>query len=165
MLRPAARGSRIPKRLRVEVFMPTNIDRPNEFPEGGEGGGGGVFRPRPGINEFPLFETQISSVVLQEVLRLRERVHGLENRLLLGGVGSRGGSIEAFAARYNPAEFPEGDGGDGGGGIIHRGPGIQELPAGPYWENFAQEVSLLRQQMVGLSSAVQALTQQMAKNG
>jgi hypothetical protein len=129
---------------------------PNEFPEGGEGGG--IYRPRPfpEIAELPPFEQrQLGAVILQEVLRLRDRLNALENQFLFGAVA--GGQMRTAFMRYNPAEFPEGEG--GGGGTVYRPPGVQEFPAGPPWEIFARELAQLREQIVELSGTVQQLRQ------
>jgi hypothetical protein len=137
--------------------------RPNEFPEGSDSGGGGrVFRPRPNPGEIPWERRALQSVIMQEVLQLRDRVHGLESRLLITRYG--GGGASSF---YNPAEYPEG--GEGGGEIVE----IADIP-GEIIEiaelqrvNVASEVTALRQQFASfeqrMTGQIEELKQQIGK--
>jgi hypothetical protein len=131
---------------------------PNELPEGGEGGGG-VFRPRPGINELPQFLTSTSiagqGMLLQEILNLRGRLHQLENAHIIQGATGR-----SFAgAALNPAELPEGGEGGGGfgGGVFGEFPGEfpGELPA----DRFAALESQMSQLTVAVSQLVAQVNQ------
>jgi hypothetical protein len=62
---------------------------PNELPEGGEGGGGVIPRPRGEINELPIDFTRF----LQEVSQLSTRLTQLETRLTA--------DIQVLAQRIN----------------------------------------------------------------
>lgn len=109
--------------------MASNFPKPAELPEGGEGGGSGRIRLRPGgvggPNEIPPIELSSSfRNLLHEVFSLRNRVHALESDMLASRLG--GGFARAVGG---PNELPEGGEG-GGGGIIVRPPKeIAELPA------------------------------------
>jgi len=131
---------------------------PAEAQEGGSGtfkfpGGGGIGGPA----ELPPFDfTKISiAQLVNEIFRLRNRVHILESNMLAARfrVGSSffGGGIGG------PNELPEGEGGGGGGGSIPF-PGeiheIAELPSSRFVAQlsglvarFAQFEKLVTQQL------------------
>jgi hypothetical protein len=131
---------------------------PNELPEGGEGGGG-AFRPRPGINELPQFLTAKSvagqGVLLQEILNLRGRLHQLENAHIIQSATGR----TLAGAAFNPAELPEGgEGGGGFGGIFGEFPG--EFPAElPVADRFAALESQISQLTAAVSEMVAQVKQ------
>ena len=126
---------------------------PNELPEGGEGGGGGFRGPR---GEFPAelpVSQRLSQVALvQEVLRVRTRLHQIENAALVRSV------LGVAATVPDPAELPEGGEGGGGfgGGIVGEFPGEFpfELPVGP------DRLATLEQQISQLTEAVSQLSVQ-----
>ncbi len=127
---------------------------PNELPEGGEGGGSGTIRFPKG--EFPQ-ELPVASPItsqaalLQEVLRVRGRLHQMENAQLIQSVVGR----SAAAAVFHPAELPEGGEG-GGGGFIGEFPGEfpAELPVD------LNRFAVLENQVAQLTAAITQLSEQ-----
>jgi hypothetical protein len=96
-------------------------EHPAELPAEGEGGGGRIDWTRVhggigGPNELPPPDWARISVsqLVNEIFRLRDRVHYLESGMLavkMRGVGGFfGGGVGG------PNELPEGEGGSGGGG-------------------------------------------------
>lgn len=113
-------------------------EHPAEMPAEGEGGSGRVdwSKLRGGIgggiggpNELPNPDLRFSAAQLvNEVFRLRNRVHVLESNMLAAKM--RRGSF--FGGGIGgPNELPEGEGGGGGGEIheIHEINEIAEMPA------------------------------------
>jgi hypothetical protein len=111
-------------------------EHPAEIPAEGEGGSGRIdlSRIRGGIggpHEIPpdVFRVSVSQLV-NEVFRLRNRMHALESNMLAARIGARFGGVVG-----GPQELPaEGEGGGGifggGGGVIpHEIHEIAELPA------------------------------------
>jgi hypothetical protein len=101
------------------------INHPAELPEGGEGGGSGHIRFRPGVggpNELPPFVTAglSSRYLIAEILNLRNRVHTLETNAVVMRLSG--------ASSFLPNELPEGGEGGGGTGIFHPPKEIAELP-------------------------------------
>jgi len=137
-------------------------EHPAELPAESEGGGGRIdwSRIRGGIggpNELPPPDwVRISvSQLVNEVFRLRNRVHALESNILAtrmraGAAGLFGGVIGG------PNELPAGEGGGGGGGVgpIHEIHEIAELPI----NRFVAELSTL---LTRFSSFEKQVTQQL----
>jgi hypothetical protein len=102
---------------------------PNELPEGGEGGGGFEVPRGEFPAELPVSQRVSQVALLQEVIRVRTRLHQIENAALVRSV--LGGAATTVP---DPAELPEGGEGGGGfgGGIVGEFPGEQpfELPVG-----------------------------------
>lgn len=113
--------------------MPEN---PAELPA--ETQGGGTFRPPLGSgiggpNELPPPDSRISVThLVNEIFRLRNRVHTLEGHILVAKIRGSGSSFFGGVIG-GPNELPEGEGSSGGGipfpGEIHE---IAELPIGPF---------------------------------
>jgi len=126
---------------------------PNELPEGGEGGGGGgIHGPR---GEFPAelpVSDRVSQVALvQELIRVRTRVHQIENAALVRSV------LGTAVTMPDPAELPEGgEGGGFGGGIVGEFP--RELPF--ELPVATDRLATLEQQISQLTAAVSQLTVQ-----
>jgi hypothetical protein len=123
-------------------------EHPAEIPAESEGGSGRIdwSRLRGGIggpNELPPPDWVRFSVsqLVNEVFRLRNRVHALESNILAA-------KMNATTARFfgggigGPQELPEGEGGGGGGGGIVFPPEIHELPELPI-SRFVAELSSL----------------------
>ena len=118
-------------------------EHPAEIPAESEGGSGRIdwSRLRGGIggpNELPppdWVRVSVSQLV-NEVFRLRNRVHSLESNILAARMNSR-----FFGVVGGPQELPEGEGGGGGGGgvIPHEIHEINELPI----SRFVAELSSL----------------------
>lgn len=109
-------------------------EHPAEIPAESEGGSGRIdwSRLRGGIggpNELPPPDwVRISvSQLVNEVFRLRNRVHALESNILAARMNA---SARFFGVVGGPQELPEGEGGGGGGGgvIPHEIHEINELP-------------------------------------
>ena len=110
-------------------------EHPAEIPAESEGGGGRIdwSRLRGGIggpNELPPPDWVGISVsqLVNEVFRLRNRVHTLESNILAARMNAT--SARFFGGIGGPQELPEGEGGGGGGGgvIPHEIHEIAELP-------------------------------------
>lgn len=103
-------------------------EHPAELPAEGEGGGGRIdwSKVRGGIggpNEIPIPDFRVSiSQLVNEVFRLRNRIHTLESNILATRL--RAGSASFLGG---PNEMPEGEGGGGSGGGIHELHEIHEI--------------------------------------
>jgi hypothetical protein len=121
--------------LKRRNAMPEN---PAEMPAEGEGGSGTIdwSKLRGGIggpNEIPIPDFRISaSQLVNEVFRLRNRVHVLESGMLAARMRA-GSAASFFGGIGGPNELPEGEGG-GGGEIheLHEIHEIAEMPIGPF---------------------------------
>ena len=145
--------------------MPEN---PAELPEG-EGGGGGRIdwsRIRGGIggpNELPPPDLFRASQLVNEIFRLRDRVHALESSMLASRFGA-----SSFVARLGgiggPNELPEGEGGGGGGGRIPF-PGeiheIAELPISRFGAELSSLVARFTQFEKTITQQFGAITQRL----
>ena len=125
---------------------------PNELPEGGEGGGGFEVPRGEFPAELPVSQRVSQVALLQEVIRVRTRLHQIENAALVRSV--LGGAVTRVP---DPAELPEG-GGEGGssGGIIGEFP--QEMP----WELpvNTDRLATIEQQIGQLTQAISQLSVQ-----
>jgi hypothetical protein len=126
-------------------------EHPAELPEGSGAGSGGRIdwsRIRGGIggpNELPPPDWVRGSLsqLVNEVFRLRDRVHSLESSMLAGRM--RVGNAAFGGVIGSPPEMPvpEGEGGGGGwGGRVPIPPEIQEINEMPI-SRFAAEFSAL----------------------
>jgi hypothetical protein len=105
------------------------MGHPNELPEGGEGGGGGVHvNPGEFPQELPVDSHLHESIsqLLREVLVLKQRINVLESNHLTTAITTRAGIRGTGIG--GPNELPEGGEGGGGFGGIHPGEFPQELP-------------------------------------
>lgn len=129
-------------------------EQPNELPEGGEGGGGGIRFPKGEFpQELPVAQRINQAALLQEVLNVRGRLHQLENAQLIQSVT---GQTTLPQAIFHPQELPEGGEGGGGGIIVHPGEFPAELPV-------AERFTALERQVATLADVVGKLTQQLGK--
>jgi hypothetical protein len=147
-------------------------EHPAEIPAEGEGGSGRIdwTRFRGGIggpNELPPFEATRVSLLINEIFRLRDRVHALESNILATKMSASGAAISRFASIGGPNELPEGEGGGSGGGRIPF-PGeiheIAELPIsrivvelGSLVARFAQFEKTVVQQLGAITQRLDAL--------
>jgi hypothetical protein len=145
-------------------------EHPAEIPAESEGGGGRIdwSRLRGGIggpNELPPPDwVRISvSQLVNEVFRLRNRVHTLESSILAA-------KMNATAARFfgggigGPQELPEGEGGGsgGGGGVIpHEIHEIAELPISRFVAEFSSLVTRFSAFEKNVSQQLAAITQRL----
>ena len=85
---------------------------PAELPEGGDPGPGRPpwwwwFRPQPDPAELPAVDTGPSPIVLDELVKLRNRVHALETEVMtFKFAGLAGSQASASAARGRPTGVP-----------------------------------------------------------
>jgi hypothetical protein len=124
---------------------------PNELPEGGEGGGGGIlgwWPGRPIPSELPpdyFSRDRLSTALVSEILRVRNRLHQIENRNLVASILGRRSSV---IGGPNELPIPEGgEGGEGGIGPVFPGENPAELPIID---------QLARQQMTQLATRIGA---------
>ena len=122
-------------------------EHPAEIPAEGEGGSGRIRLPRRpggvgGPNELPPFVSISVSQLVNEVFRLRDRVHALESQALASRIGA--GNAAAFGVG-GPQELPEGEGGGGGVVPIHEIHEINELPASRFVTEFNNLVARVTQ--------------------
>jgi hypothetical protein len=142
-------------------------EHPAEIPAESEGGSGRIdlSRIRGGIggpNELPPdFRISVAQLV-NEVFRLRNRVHALESSILAtkmsgGGARSFGGGIGG------PNELPEGEGGGSGtGGVIpHEIHEIAELPVTRLVAELGSLVSRFSSFEKNVSQQLAAITQRL----
>lgn len=152
--------------IRERQLPPTS--NPAELPaEFDTGGGSGVFRPRPNP-ELPVFQTNFSNDLINELVQSRLRIHELEIAQLIArlrpprGPGPGPQELPAFsrAARFLPNELPEG--GEGGGGGVFPRPGeINELPID--FSRFFREISQLSTRLSSLESIISAQAKELVE--
>ena len=140
-------------------------EHPAELPAEGEGGGGRVdwSKIRGGIggpNEIPIPDYRVSVLQLvNEVFRLRNRVHTLESNILATRL--RGGAAASFLG--GPNELPEGEGGGGSGGIheLHEIHEIAELPINRFVAELGSLVARFTQFEKTVTQHLGAITQRL----
>lgn len=145
--------------------MPEN---PAELPAEAESGGGGRIdwsRLRGGIggpSELPPpdWVRRSFSQLVNEVFRLRNRVHALESQMLAGKI--QGGALR-FGGVGGPNELPEGEGGGGGGEIheIHEIQEIAELPISRFVAELGSLVAQFTQFQRQVTEQLGAITQRL----
>ena len=143
-------------------------EHPAEMPAEGEGGSGHIdwSKLRGGIggpNEMPIPDYRISaSQLVNEVFRLRNRVHVLESGMLAARMRA-GSAASFFGGIGGPNEMPEGEGGGGTGGIheIHEIHEIAEMPIGPFIAELGRLVARFTQFEKLVTTQLGAITQRL----
>ena len=119
---------------------------PAELPEGGEGGGGGVFHwPGYGPQELPVdfVATKAVSLLTREIGRLRARLHSVESQML---------DVQFGTVIGGPNELPAPEIDSGGTGGVPRPRPDPELPVGPYVSHLVKDIGSLQAQMKALDT-------------
>ena len=124
-------------------------------------GGGGFHLPHRPIAELPPVTGLFGREAVDELFRLRDRVHALESQHLASKLKinfpptkSELPPAPEALFRYAPNELPEG--GEGGGGVYHPIHEIAELP--PFeFGNIAQYLSAVVQRISAVEASLAAL--------
>jgi hypothetical protein len=142
-------------------------EHPAEIPAEGEGGSGRIdfSRLRGGIggpSEIPLPDLFRVSQLVNEIFRLRDRVHALESNLLATRLSAT--ASFRFGGIGGPNELPEGEGGGSGGGRIPF-PGeiheIAEIPASRIILEMSSLVTRFTQFEKNVAQQLGAITQRL----
>jgi hypothetical protein len=142
-------------------------EHPAEIPAESEGGSGRIdlSRIRGGIggpNELPPPDLRVSiSQLVNEVFRLRNRVHTLESHILAAKMSA---GRSRFIGIGGPEELPEGEGGGGsgtGGVIPHEIHEIAELPVTRLVAEFSSLVSRFSSFEKNVSQQLASITQRL----
>jgi hypothetical protein len=170
--------------------MSTTFNNPAEYPEGGEGTGGGSGRipGRPGhpgeggpSEISPFRATSSVAQLVTELLALNARVQGVETELLSFRLGSKPIHVTHWPGGGGPQEYPqflelqtrrfggpqelEMEGGEGtGGGTIGRFPQheINELKATGA-SRVLQSISLINERLAALEARVTEVLQKISE--